>query len=117
MIGTDETPDSESPRSKYVRLLLQTYRDTPGVLGRVRHADRELAARLYKDAVPLHLIKTAFLIAVARRIRNNAFSTPLPQIRSLHYFLPILSEIRERPLGHRDITQLRHFLGAGDPPL
>lgn len=117
MTGPDDRPDPKATRSAYIRELLEAYVATPGVLGPVRPADRELAGRLYDQRVPLYAIKNAFLVAAARRFRNNAFATPLPPIRSVHYFLPILRELLERPPGPRDIAQLRRLLGAGEPPL
>jgi hypothetical protein len=91
--------------------VLDQYRQTPGVLGHIRRADRELAARLYDQRIPLYVIERACLLAAARRIRNNAFDAPLPTIRSLHYFLPVIQEIRERPPGPRDIQLLRDMFG------
>jgi hypothetical protein len=114
---TDETPDPKAARSAYVGEVLKAYVATPGVLGRVRRADRELAGRLYDQRVPLYAIRNAFLVAAARRLRNNAFATPLPPIRSLHYFLPVLRELQDRPPGPRDIDQARRILGLGEPPL
>jgi len=66
---------------------------------------------LFDQAVRLHVIDTAFLLAASRRERHNAFSTPLPSIRSLHYFLPVIREVIERPLGYREIAALRESLG------
>ena len=117
MTESDQTPDPRAARSAYVRHLLEAYVATPGVLGRVRRADRHLADRLYEQRVPLFAMKNAFFVAAARRLRNNAFDTPLPPIRSLHYFLPVLRELQERPLGPRDIARLRDILRAGEPPL
>jgi hypothetical protein len=104
-------------RQAYVRDLLHRYLATPGVHGRVRHADRELAARLYDQRVPLFAVQNAFIVAAARRTRHNAYSTPMPPIRSLHYFVPVLREVLERPPGPRDIAGLLRVLGAGEPPL
>jgi hypothetical protein len=114
---TDETTDPQATQNAYVRELLRAYVATPGVLGCVRRADRELAGRLYDQCVPLYAIQNALLVAAARRLRNNAFDTPLPPIRSLHYFLPVLKEILDRPPGPRDIQRLRRILGIGEPPL
>jgi len=113
----DGPPDSRAARKAYVRELLQAYVATPGVLGRVRRADRVLAARLYDQQVPLYAIKNALLVAAARRLRNNAFATPLPPIRSVHYFLPVLRELLERPPGPRDLARIRELLALGEPPL
>jgi hypothetical protein len=104
-------------REQYVRRLLQLYRRTPGVLGRVRKADRILAGQLYDQRIPLYVVADALIVAAARRDRYNAFSTPLPPIRSLQYFLGAVRELLERPLGPRDIEAFRRALGLGDPPL
>jgi hypothetical protein len=98
-------------RQEYLRAVIECYRKTPGVLGHVRRADRDLAARLYDQRIPLFVIEQACLLAAARRIRNNAFEAPLPPIRSLHYFLPIIQEIRERPPGPRELEILRDVFG------
>ena len=101
-----------STRDDYTAAVLAAYVRTPGVLGRVRTADTVLAARLYDHGVPLYLVTNAFLLAATRRIRNNAFADPLPPIRSLHYFLPVLRELQQRPLGPRDIDRIRETLGG-----
>lgn len=97
-------------RDRYVQAVLDLYRTVPGVLGRVRRADRDLAARLFANGVPFYAIRNAFIVAAARRIRNNAFSTPLPPIRSLHYFLPVIGEVIDRPPGYRDIDDMLQVL-------
>ncbi len=103
-------PSDQEARQHYVQAVLDRYRQTPGVLGRVRRADRQLAQRLYQDRVPFYVIDRACVLAAARRIKNNAFSTPLPPIRSLHYFLPVIQEVIRRPPGPRDIEEMRALL-------
>ncbi len=115
--GSTKTPSARSACQTYVRAVLALYVQTPGVLGRVRRADRILAHRLFEQRVPLHAIEKAFIVGAARRARNNAFSTPLPPIRSLHYFAELFREMLERPLGYRDIDELRRELGIGPLPL
>jgi hypothetical protein len=99
--------EGEATRARYIRAVLALYRATPTALGHVRRADRVLAGDLYDRGVPLYLIEDALLVAAARRVLNNAFSTPLAPIRSLAYVLPVLTELRHRPLGPRDIDELR----------
>jgi hypothetical protein len=96
--------------NQYVRELLRLYVATPGVAGRVRRADRELAQTLFEHNVPLYAVANAFIVAAARRIRHNVYSTPLPPIQSLHYFQNVIREMRERPPGYREIEQLRQSL-------
>jgi len=60
-------------------------------------ADRRLAAQLCDQAIPLELIEAAFLLAVARRNDRVPQAPPLPPIRSLAYFLPVIDELRADP--------------------
>ncbi len=100
----------EPLRQRYVHELLRLYVVTPGVAGRVRRADRVLAQALFEHDVPLYAVANAFIVAAARRIRNNAYSTPLPPIRSLHYFRDVIREMLARPPGYREIEQSRQSL-------
>jgi hypothetical protein len=115
-MAVPESVDSAARRQRYVRTLLDLYVRTPGVLGRVRKADREFALRLYDRRIPLFAVEAAFLVAAARRARHNAFSEPLPPIRSLQYFANVIKEVLDRPLGYREIDELRRALGLGDSP-
>jgi hypothetical protein len=110
-------PLHDARRRSYVDHLLNLYRSIPGVLGHVRKADRTLAKQLHDQGVPLYAVGNAFILAAARRVRHNAFSSPLPPIRSLHYFLPVIREVLDRPPGPRQIDELRRELGIGPPPL
>jgi hypothetical protein len=105
---------SADPRAGYVREVLRRYLETPGVAGRVRHADRSLAALLYDQGVPLYAVQYAFIVAAARRVRHSAFATPLPRIRSLWYFREVIREMLERPPGFREIEQMREMLLGQD---
>lgn len=100
------------PRATYVREVLRRYRATPSVHGHVRRADHDLAGRLFDRGVPFWAIANAFLVGAARRIVHNGFSTPMPPVRSLHYFLPLITEMLERPLGYRDLDELHRKLQA-----
>jgi hypothetical protein len=93
-----------------VHELLRLYVATPGVAGRVRLADRKLAGALFEQNVPLYAVANAFIVAAARRIRHNAYSTPLPPIQSLAYFREPIREMLERHPGYREIEQLRQSL-------
>ena len=104
-------PDQRaSVRARYVRELLRLYRATPGVAGNVRRADRNLAASLFDAEVPLYAVEHAFIVAAARRTRHNGYSTPMPPIRSLHYFRGVIHEMLERPPGYREIEEFRQIL-------
>jgi hypothetical protein len=108
-------PSGATPQQQFVQAVLDRYRQTPGVLGHIRRADRELALRLYAQRIPFYVIDRACTLAAARRIRNNAFSTPPPPIRSLHYLVPVIQEVLERPPGYREIEELRQQLHQAQP--
>jgi hypothetical protein len=60
---------------------LRLYLATSVVAGRMRRADRFFAASLFDQRVSLYAVEYPFVVAAARRIRHNAFATPLPPIR------------------------------------
>jgi len=97
-------------RQQYVREVLRLCLATPGVAGRIRRADRNLAHTLFEQNTPLHAVANAFIVAAARRTRHNGYSTPMPPIRSLHYFRGVIREMLERPTGYREIEEFRQIL-------
>jgi hypothetical protein len=92
--------------SHYVDEVIRLYRATPTVLGHVRRADRVLARRLFEQRIPIHVVRDALILGAARRVLHNGFSSPMPPVRSLHYFLPLVRDILDRPPGYREIDQL-----------
>ncbi len=80
-------------RRSYVEAVLSAYRSCPGTTGHVRRPDRLLAGTLHDRDFPLDAIRAAFVLATARRTFRPANTPPLPTIRSLHYFLPVINEI------------------------
>ncbi len=90
--------DTTLSRDQYVRRLLDSYRHNPTTAGHVRRADRHLAQQLYEQEVPLDLVEAAFSLAAGRRIFRDLDVPPLAPVRSLHYFLPVIDEIRENPI-------------------
>jgi hypothetical protein len=77
----------------YVRRLLETYRATPGTCGVVRRPDRLLAAQLHEGGVPLTVVENALALAALRRLVRPDGAMPLPVVRSLAYFLPVIDEV------------------------
>ncbi len=90
--------DRAVDRRRYVQQLLDAYRATPTCAGTVRREDRRLAHRLYDQQIPLPLIEAAFSLAAMRRLYRPFEATPLLPVRSLHYFLPTLNEIRQQAI-------------------
>lgn len=88
------TPGSEP--AHYVRTVLRFYLDLPDTPQRPRSHDRRIARELMDRAVPLALVKAAFLLADARRRARPANAPPLAPIRSLSYFLPVIEELHQQ---------------------
>lgn len=97
-------------KNKYVREVLQLYLATPTVAGPVRKADRIYAENLFRQRVPLYAIANAFIVGAARRILHNGYASPMPPVRSLHYFRNIIQEMLDRPPGYREIAILQEQL-------
>lgn len=91
---------------RYVQALLRAYLDLPDTPSRTRSADRVLARSFFAQAVPLDLVRAAFALACARRACRPTNAAPLESIRSLHYFLPVLEELRLSPPGPAYLARL-----------
>jgi len=90
--------DPTTDRTHYVRRLLDSYRHTPTCAGRVRREDQRLAYRLFDQRIPLRLVEAALTLAAARRLFRSNQAEPIFPIRSLHYVLPLIEEIRQKPI-------------------
>lgn len=77
--------------------ILAAYLDLPDTPDRATPNDRRLATHLVDQNVPFDLLRTALLLATARRLCRPPEAPPLNPVRSLAYFLPILEELRQNP--------------------
>ena len=97
-------------RLEYVQKLLDAYRRTPGTTGILRPADRRLAAQLHQQGVSLTTVENAFVLAAARRLFRPTTVPPLPTVRSLAYFLPVIEEVLVLKVSDDYFQHLRHRL-------
>lgn len=104
-----------SARQEYTQRVLNLYRCAPGASGFARRADRQLAAKLFDRRVPLHIVRAALLLAVARRLARPRGAQPLPPIATLHYFLPIVDELLATPPEPGYLQYLRQSLARYAP--
>lgn len=81
----------------YVDEILRLYLRLSDTPDRARPLDRRLAAQLHQQQIPLEIVRAALLLGAARRATHEPSYPPLQPIRSLHYFLPILEELRSNP--------------------
>jgi hypothetical protein len=89
--------DQESLQRRYVRAVLGRYLWLPDTPSQVSRHDRRLACSLFERGVPLLVVEAALLLAATRRALREPWLAPLPRVRSLHYYLPIVSEVLSNP--------------------
>ena len=93
----------------YVAAVVIAYVDLPDTPLSARAQDISCARRLHDDGVPLPVVESALLLASVRRIARPVDAVPLPPIRSLAYFRPVIDELLNQPLpnGYLDYLRLK----------
>jgi len=91
----------------YSNAVLGLYSRLPDTTTKARPADRRSLEQLHSRGVSLATIEFAFLLASARRLCRHPNKPPLPQIRSLAYFLPVIDEISRKPMPPGYLAYLR----------
>jgi hypothetical protein len=76
----------------------------------VRLNDRLLAAALYDRGVDIVIVENALLLAASRRIFRGPNAAPLQPIRSLHYLIPVIDEVRHLHVSEDYFRYLRFRL-------
>ena len=100
-VGDDE--------ATYVAFVLTLYTDLPDTPLRPSPMDQSVARKLHLEVVPLSLVESALLLATLRRRTRSSEFPPLPNVRSLAYFLPVITELQQQPLpdGYLDYLRLK----------
>ncbi len=93
----------------YIAAVLLVYADLPDTPLRPSPQDHALVRRWYAQQIPLPLLQSALLLATLRRLIRASDLPPLPPIRSLAYFQPIVAELQTQPLpdGYLDYLRLK----------
>jgi hypothetical protein len=99
-------------REEYVSRVLNLYLGLAETPARWSRLDRRLAEELYEKRMKLEEIEAAMILGSARRLLRSADAPKLGPIRSLHYFLPVIDEIRSVPVSADYIQYLRSKLAA-----
>jgi hypothetical protein len=94
--------------AEFIRAVLDYYLWMPGTATVVSRHDRACARGLFRRGVPLQLVKDAMAVAVARRTFRQG--DPLPRVRALHFFLPVIDELLEVPCEPGYARYLEHKL-------
>ncbi len=118
--------EPELDRTEYTRSVIRMYLSLPETPQRAARSDWILANQLFDRRIEVETVRHALLLATVRRLGRPPEMPRLALIRSLHYFLPVVDELREQPLPagypedlERKIEFLTHTndVGGSDPAL
>src|SRR5579863_8086281 len=102
----------------YAVSVLTLYMDLPDTPLRTNPLDQRQARSWFDRGVPLSVVEAALLLASLRRMRAPG-STPLPRVRSLAYFQPVIEELLENPVPEGYVqylrVKLRNILDKANP--
>ena len=97
----------DSDPALYVAAVLTLYVDLPDTPLRASVPDQRQARIWFDRGVPLEVVETALLLACLRRTVRTTDVPPLPRIRSLAYFQPVIEELRDHPVAGGYLQYLR----------
>jgi len=91
----------------YVAAVLALYTALPDTPNRASTYDKNVASALFQRGVPLQVVESALLLGTLRRRNRPGGLLPLPLVRSLAYFSPVVDEILLQPLPATYLDYLR----------
>lgn len=106
----------KTARQVYIRTVLDLYAHIPCSAFPARRSDRSLAGSFYERGISIDTIEAAFLLGLSRRFCRDDGALPLPPVRSLHYFKPIVEEVAANPLPSGYIRHLRLTIQSAAGP-
>jgi hypothetical protein len=98
---------SDSDPAAYMAAVVLLYVELPETPLSASIQDQQLARRLHNRGIPLQLVESAMLLASLRRLVRPADLPPLPLIRSLAYFQPVIEELLVHPMPDNYLEYLR----------
>src|SRR5437763_10143713 len=117
MIPAASILEPNSSPALYVAAVLTLYVDLPDTPLRANVPDQRQARLWFDRGVTLEVVETALLLACLRRTVRPSDAPPLPRIRSLAYFQPVIEELLEHPVPGGYLQYLRLKLrGIVDNP-
>ena len=99
--------DPNSDPALYVAAVLTLYVDLSDTPLRASVPDQRQARIWFDRGIPLEAVETALLLACLRRTVRPTDLPPLPRIRSLAYFQPVVEELLEHPVPAGYLEYLR----------
>jgi|SRR5580658_858555 hypothetical protein len=97
----ENTPDF------YVQAVLSLYGELPGTSQRPSPLDEAWARHFFQRGIPFGVMEAALLLGAVRRGVRPPQAPPLPPIRSLAYFQPIIEELLRAPVSEAFRASLR----------
>jgi hypothetical protein len=91
----------------YVTAVLTLYTALPDTPNRASAYDKNVASAFLQRDVPLQVVESALLLGSLRRSNRPGGRLPLPAIRSLAYFSPVVDELLRQPLSDTYLDYLR----------
>jgi hypothetical protein len=93
---------------QYIHTVLDLYLQLPDTPAYFSQLDHQQAQEWHQHQIPLETLQLALLLAAYRRASRPPQAPPLPPIRSLRYFRPVLEEIQAHPPSPQVAAYLRH---------
>jgi len=100
-------PGPESDSAAYVAAVVMACVELPETPLSAGLQDHRQARRLHDRGIPLRLVESALLLGSMRRLIRPADLPPLPPIRSLAYFQPVIDELLVHPMPENYLEYLR----------
>jgi hypothetical protein len=97
----------ESDSATYVAAVIMAYIELPETPLSANLQDHRQARRLHDRGLPLRIVESALLLGSLRRLVRPADLPPLPPIRSLAYFQPVIDELLVHPMPANYLEYLR----------
>lgn len=101
LTSPENTPDF------YVQAVLSLYVELPGISPRISPLDEAWARHFFQRGIPFGVMEAALLLGAVRRGVRPPQAPPLPPIRSLAYFQPIIEELLRAPISEAFRASLR----------
>jgi len=93
MITRKQHPDYD-----YLNSVINFYIQLPDTPDKPSKNDRITAAAFLSQGINIHTVESALLLASVRRLARPDDAAPLPPVRSLAYFTPVIRELSAVPL-------------------
>jgi hypothetical protein len=100
----------QTENDAYIDFVINSYIQLPDTPGKPSQNDRFTATAFRSQGINIHTVESALLLASVRRLARPDDAAPLPPVRSLAYFTPVVRELADSPLPDGYLIYLRDKL-------